>query len=1082
MENILRKLLSMEKEVLDQGTVELKESLKRPDSVASLCNVLGSSEDADIRQYAAVILKKSFSKSTNWDHIPGDTRRQIKAGLLDTLIKEPEKMVKSSIAQVIGTLLEYEMPDNKWPELTNFLQQTTTSNNVNDQELGFFTLSVLLDVSPMEFLNHAKSFAVLFGTTLNAQTDKASHVSSLVVTCMSHFSHATKNDPELSNMYSAMLPLVMEVIKALSVKRPDAALEALDFFYEYSAKDGLPVLVPHIKTLVHFFLSLCSDASTKEEIKIKALGFLNVLAKARAKSFVKNNLLPVVLSALFELLCVKPEDDDDEEYFTPDPDEDTVLTCACETLDNLFMNVDAKKILSPAMEFVRSAVVSQNQYHKKAGYLTLGIASQGAQTYIRRNCLPDFVSLVEQGVADPHPVVRAAALFALGQYAEFLLPEIGTYASTLLPLLIAQLNELSQVGKNGDRFGKRGERLFYATERFVENLETELAPYTEQLVTACLPFLSPPYHPDIRQLAMSLIGTIAASVKDDIMPYFPNIMSQLNPYLTSKAEGDDVCLQVEALETLSCLAKNVGEDNFRPLALESLQLGLSLIQSTDEPDIKKGCYSLFSAVSYVLKDDMSNVLQQIMPYFIKSLQEDEDTEQPDKDDAAHNVFGNVGTEEVECDDDDDDDDDEDFADDISVENDFIEEKEQACLSISELASNTGQAFFPYLETTITEVYKLLAYRCSDVRKAALDAAFQLCVSLAKFTENDGPQGNEKLGNVVTGLVMKAAELVVQDDDSDVVLAALEGFQVICKEIGSRLKGWNSIRDLLIKTVKEVLENQTEVQGWGDEEDEDVDEDVADFAASVIPALANLMEPNEFSELFSNMLGLLESRIKAKEEDDDEEDGSSKATMLGVIAESISGLGPNVQQFIPKLFPYLLKETGNEDPDIRNNALYCIGEMAYHSKEAMIPNYPAVLSMLSQVLASEKATNVMDNACGLLARMLIVHPESLPLAQILPAFVAQLPLKEDFTEDKWVFRALGRLYQLQVEYLIPHNVHIVKAALTSVDMHSPDEETLEVLRTFVTMMIAAFPDDCNVALSQLPPNVVAKLNVLNVNAV
>ncbi|CAB0005727.1 unnamed protein product [Nesidiocoris tenuis] len=144
-------------------------------------------------------------------------------------------------------------------------------------------------------------------------------------------------------------------------------------------------------------------------------------------------------------------------------------------------------------------------------------------------------------------------------------------------------------------------------------------------------------------------------------------------------------------------------------------------------------------------------------------------------------------------------------------------------------------------------------------------------------------GNEKLGNVVTGLVMKAAELVVQDDDSDVVLAALEGFQVICKEIGSRLKGWNSIRDLLIKTVKEVLENQ-----------------------------------------------------KAKEEDDDEEDGSSKATMLGVIAESISGLGPNVQQFIPKLFPYLLKETGNEDPDIRNNALYCIGEMAYHSKEAMIP--------------------------------------------------------------------------------------------------------------------------------------------------
>lgn len=39
----------------------------------------------------------------------------------------------------------------------------------------------------------------------------------------------------------------------------------------------------------------------------------------------------------------------------------------------------------------------------------------------------------------------------------------------------------------------------------------------------------------------------AASVKGGIMPYFPNIMSQLNGYLSSKAEGDDIPLQVEAI-------------------------------------------------------------------------------------------------------------------------------------------------------------------------------------------------------------------------------------------------------------------------------------------------------------------------------------------------------------------------------------------------------------------------------------------------------------------------------------------------------------------------------------------------------
>lgn len=48
-------------------------------------------------------------------------------------------------------------------------------------------------------------------------------------------------------------------------------------------------------------------------------------------------------------MCVKPEDDDEEEYFTSDPDEDTLLTCACEALDNMAICIDAKKIINPVV-------------------------------------------------------------------------------------------------------------------------------------------------------------------------------------------------------------------------------------------------------------------------------------------------------------------------------------------------------------------------------------------------------------------------------------------------------------------------------------------------------------------------------------------------------------------------------------------------------------------------------------------------------------------------------------------------------------------------------------------------------------
>ncbi|KAF6208061.1 hypothetical protein GE061_016511 [Apolygus lucorum] len=1077
MENTLRKLLSSEKQVMDEGTKELKEILQSPNSIASLCSVLGTCKDPELRQYAAVILKKSFSKQANWEHIPGDTRKEIKAGILETLINEPEKLVKNSIAQLIGTLLKHEVPANRWPEFSNFLQQSTTSSNVSEQELGFYTLSVLLDVCPMEFLNHAKSFTLLFANVLQAQTDKASHVSSLVITCMIHFSAAIKNDRELVSLYANLLPMVMEVIKALSVKRPEHALDALDFFYEYSEKDGFPVLMPHIETLVQFFLVLSSDGSISEEIRIKALGFLSTLVKVKAKALTKKNLIPPILSVLFELMCSKPEDDEEEEYFTSDPEEDTLLTCACETLDNIALSVDAKKLIGPVMEFVRNAIMSANPYQKKGGYLTLGIVSQGCEAYIRRHCLQEVVDCVQMGVAEPHPVVRAAALFALGQFAEYLQPEISVHGPKLLPILISQIQELNEVGKSGESLGKRVDRLFYAVERFAENLEEELGPFTEALVNACLPLFQAPYSLHIRQLSMSCIATLAGSVKEGIMPYFPNIMNQLNAYLINKAEGDDISLQVEALDTLGAMARNVGEDNFRPLALESVQLGLTLIQSTDDPDIKKSCFSLFACVSCVLKDNMGNLLQDIMPFIIKSLQEEVPTDQ----DSGAGERSNFPTLDALCGadlDDDDDEDDEDYCDDISVENDYVEEKEEACLALGELASNTGQAFFPYLETSFSEVYKLLEFNSCDVRKAALEAAFQFCISFSKFTEAD-IQGDEKLKQVVANLVVKAAELITKDDDSEVVQAALEGYQLICKEIGVRLKGSDVIKETLVKTVKDVLNNKTEVQGWGEEDEEENEVEVGDTAAYVIPALANIMDSNEFADIFSSMLDLLDSRLKAKDDDEGSEE-YSKANTIGVIAESMPGLGVHVPKFIDKLFPYLLNESRNEDPDVRNNALFCIGEMAYHGKESMFPHYTTILGLLSQVLSSEGNSNVMDNACGVLARLLLVHADGLPLAQILPTFVVQLPLKEDFSEDKWVFRALGHLYQLQVVYLLPHNVKILKAALISIDQHSPDEETSDVLRQFLTMMIGSFPDDFNVALSELPQNVVNKLNSLNLN--
>lgn len=60
----------------------------------------------------------------------------VKQGLMQALVNEQEKSVKTAIGQVIGILVRHEFPENGWPELMQFIQQMTLSENIQDKEVG----------------------------------------------------------------------------------------------------------------------------------------------------------------------------------------------------------------------------------------------------------------------------------------------------------------------------------------------------------------------------------------------------------------------------------------------------------------------------------------------------------------------------------------------------------------------------------------------------------------------------------------------------------------------------------------------------------------------------------------------------------------------------------------------------------------------------------------------------------------------------------------------------------------------------------------------------------------------------------
>lgn len=92
-------------------------------------------------------------------------------------------------------------------------------------------------------------------------------------------------------------------------------------------------------------------------------------------------------------------------------------------------------------------------------------------------------------------------------------------------------------------------------------------------------------------------------------------------------------------------------------------------------------------------------------------------------------------------------------------------------------------------------------------------------------------------------------------------------------------------------------------------------------------------------------------------------------------------------------------------------------------------YPAILESLSDALAKESDAVTRDNIVGAIARLMIVNYLNLPLEQMFPIFVEQLPLKEDFVEHEAVFRSILVLYQAGHAVLPPHIHTLLKVAVS-----------------------------------------------------
>lgn len=73
--------------------------------------------------------------------------------------------------------------------------------------------------------------------------------------------------------------------------------------------------------------------------------------------------------------------------------------------------------------------------------------------------------------------------------------------------------------------------------------------------------------------------------------------------------------------------------------------------------------------------------------------------------------------------------------------------------------------------------------------------------------------------------------------------------------------------------------------------------------------------------------------------------------------------------------------------------------------------------LSEAVSKETEPAALDNICGAIARLIMTNCSLVPLNQVLPVFLQNLPLREDFDENNSVFKCFKLLYIQQRDTIL-----------------------------------------------------------------
>ncbi|XP_058771826.1 uncharacterized protein LOC131645180 isoform X2 [Vicia villosa] len=996
LELLLIQFLTPDNDARRQAEDQIERLANDPQVVPALILQLRTVKTPNVRQLAAVLLRKKLTG--HWSKLSPHDKQLVKDSLIQSITLEHSPPVRKASANVVSIVAKYAVPSGEWPELFPFLIHSSQSPQENQREVALILFSSLTETVGNAFRPHLADLQALLLECLQDETSNRVRVAALKA--VRSFMEVTHDGDEVIR-FREFIPSILHVSRqSLASGEEDVAIFAFEIF-DGLLKSPAPLLGDSVKSIVQFSLEVCSTQTLESNTCHQAIQIISWLAKYKSNILEKHKLVIPILYVLCPLLAESTNEDEDDDL-APD-------RAAAKVIDTMALNIPMH-VFPPVLEFASVSYQNANPKFREAAVTALGVISEGCLELLKQNLEP-VLHIVLAALRDPEQMVRVAASFALRQFAEYLQPEIVSHYESVLPCILNALDDASVEVK---------EKSYYALAAFCENIGHEILPFLDSLMARLLASLQNSSR-ILKETCMSAIVSIASAAKQAFFPYAERVLELMKNFIVL-TNDEDLRSRARATKLVGMVAMSLGKTRMEPILPPYIEAAISGF-GLEYSELREYTHGFFSNIAEILGDSFAQYLPLVVPLAFTScnLNDDSAIDIDDCNAEVANGFEGVSSDDEAHD--------EARVRNISIQTGVLDEKVAATQALGLFAQHTAISYAPYLEETLRILVKHSCHFHDDVRLQAITGLkYTLTAAHAIFQSQN--EGSAKAKEILDTVMNTFIKTMVEDEYKEVVAQACTNVTDIIRDYG-----YATLEPYLPKLVHatslllqeqsacQQIESDSEI----DDEDRSHDEVLMDAVSDLIPAFAKAMGA-QFAPIFVNLFDHLMKFAKASRPPRD------RNRVVGVLAEVAENMGFPIADYVDRVMPTVLTELASSDVANRWNAAYCVGELCKNGGDSALKYFDNILRGLRPLFdESEPDHAVRDNAAAAVAKMIMVHPESVPLNQVLPVLLSVLPLKEDHEESMAVYSCLSALIFSSnplIVSLIPDIVNIFAQVVTS----------------------------------------------------